>query len=167
MITISFGKESYTATYGTEEISETKKNIQYTHDGETAQVFIGDDSLESVVGSGVSILSRGKEGTEVNEKDSYSEKAPAGSIWELYLRVGNTEESTLTKDNYTFTFTDTAELTVQQRAITVTIADKTGIVYGTNAVANTQLTATAALASGSGEAIVNGDKEQERQPCRA
>lgn len=158
-VTISFGKESYTATYGTEEISETKKNIQYTHDGETAQVFIGDDSLESVVGSGVSILSRGKEGTEVNEKDSYSEKAPAGSIWELYLRVGNTEESTLTKDNYTFTFTDTAELTVQQRAITVTIADKTGIVYGTNAVANTQLTATAALASGSGEAIVNGDTD--------
>ena len=158
-VTISFGKESYTATYGTEEISEIKKNIQYTHDGETAQVFIGDDSLESVVGSGVSILSRGKEGTEVNEKDSYSEKAPAGSIWELYLRVGNTEESTLTKDNYTFTFTDTAGLTVGQRAITVTIADKTDIVYGTDAVANTQLTATAALASGSGEAIVNGDTE--------
>lgn len=158
-VTISFGKESYTATYGTEEISEIKKNIQYTHDGETAQVFIGDDSLESVVGSGVSILSRGKEGTEVNEKDSYSEKAPAGSIWELYLRVGNTDESTLTKDNYTFTFTDAATLTVGQRAITVTIADKTGIVYGTNAVANTQLTATAALASGSGEAIVNGDTD--------
>ena len=158
-VTISFGKESYTATYGTEEIFEIKKNIQYTHDGETAQVFIGDDSLESVVGSGVSILSRWKEGTEVNEKDSYSEKAPAGSIWELYLRVGNTDESTLTKVNYTFTFTDTATLTVGQRAITVTIANKTGIVYGTDAVANTQLTATAALVSGTGDAIVNGDTE--------
>ena len=31
--------------------------------------------------------------------------------------------------------------------------------YGTDAVANTQLTATAALASGSGEAIVNGDTD--------
>lgn len=158
-ITISFGEVSYSAVYGTDELPEIKEDIQYTHAGDNEQAFIGDDSLESVVGSGVSINSRWKGGTEVNENDSYDEEAPAGSIWELYLRVGNTEESTLTKDNYTFTFTDVATLTVGQRAITVTIADKTGIVYGTDAVANTQLTATAALASGSGEAIVNGDTD--------
>lgn len=169
-VTISFGKESYTATYGTEEISEIKKNIQYTHDGETAQVFIGDDSLESVVGSGVSILSRGKEGTEVNEKDSYSEKAPAGSIWELYLRVGNTDESTLTKDNYTFTFTDAATLTVGQRAITVAIGNIPGagedeLLYGTGAVADAyeklyDYVAVTPGAGVSGGALVNGDTEE-------
>lgn len=158
-ITISFGEVSYSAVYGTDELPEIKEDIQYTHAGDNEQAFIGDDSLESVVGSGVSINSRWKGGTEVNENDSYDEEAPAGSIWELYLRVGNTDESTLTNGNYTFTFTDAATLTVQQRAITVTIADKTGIVYGTDAVANTQLTATAALASGSGEAIVNGDTD--------
>lgn len=168
-VTISFGKESYTATYGTDEISEIKKNIQYTHDGETAQVFIGDDSLESVVGSGVSILSRGKEGTEVNEKESYSEIAPAGSIWELYLRVGNTEESTLTKVNYTFTFTDTAELTVGQRAITVAIGDIPGegeeLLYGTDAVADAYakrydyVSVTPSTGVG-GSALVNGDTKE-------
>ena len=42
----------------------------------------------------------------------------------MQMTLGSTTESPLSVGNYTFTFTDTATLTVGQRAITVTIATR-------------------------------------------
>ena len=117
--------------------------------GTSGDAFASGESFESVL-NGTAFA--------VGAKD-YGVTSAAGSAFTMQMTLGSTTAGPLSVGNYTFTFTDTATLTVQQRAITVTIADKTDIVYGTDAVANTQLTATAALASGSGEAIVNGDTE--------
>lgn len=158
-VTISFAQDVYTAVYGTpvSELTHIPNGIWYRRTELEGNAFVGNDSITSVVGaSGVSVISRWSSGTAASGR--YSETAPAGSVWELFLRVGNTEESTLTVGNYAFSFADTATLTVLQRQITVTIEDVTNLTYGTDEVAKAQLTATEALADGSdGTAIVNGD----------
>lgn len=151
-VTISFAKDTYTATYGTQfDFAAAADAVTFARGtaGTSGSAFASGESFASVLGeTQFAVIAVG-----------YSATSAAGSAFTMQMQLGNTTEGPLSVGNYTFTFTATADLTVGQRAITVTIADKTGIVYGTNAVANTQLTATAALASGSGEAIVNGDTE--------
>lgn len=151
-VTISFAEDTYTATYGTQfDFAAAANAVTFARGtaGTSGDAFASGESFASVLNG--TAFAVGAEG--------YSVTSAAGSAFAMQMTLGSTTAGPLSVGNYTFTFTDTAELTVQQRAITVTIADKTGIVYGTNAVANTQLTATAALASGSGEAIVNGDTD--------
>ena len=151
-VTIEFAQDEYTATYGTQfDFDAVADQVQFTRGtaGTSGDAFASGESFESVL-NGTAFA--------VGAKD-YGVTSAAGSAFTMQMTLGSTTAGTLSVGNYTFTFTDTATLTVGQRAITVTIADKTGIVYGTDAVANTQLTATAALASGSGEAIVNGDTD--------
>lgn len=151
-VTISFAEDTYTATYGTQfDFDAVADQVQFTRGtgGASGSAFADGESFASVLGeTQFAVIAEG-----------YSVTSAAGSAFTMQMQLGNTAAGTLRVGNYTFTFTDTAGLTVGQRAIAVTIADKTGIVYGTDAVANTQLTATAALASGTGEAIVNGDTE--------
>lgn len=151
-VTISFAEDTYTATYGTQfDFDAVADQVQFTRGtaGTSGSAFADGESFASVLGeTQFAVIA-----------DGYGVASAASSAFTMQMTLGSTTESPLSVGNYTFTFTDAATLTVGQRAITVTIADKTGIVYGTNAVANTQLTATAALASGSGEAIVNGDTE--------
>lgn len=151
-VTISFAEDTYTATYGTQfDFDAAADAVIFARGttGTSGSAFASGESFASVL-NGTAFA--------VGAKD-YGVTSAAGSAFTMQMTLGSTTAGTLSVGNYTFTFTDTAELTVQQRAIAVTIADKTGIVYGTNAVANTQLTATAALESGSGEAIVNGDTD--------
>ena len=151
-VTISFAEDTYTATYGTQfDFDAVADQVQFTRGtaGTSGEAFASGESFASVLGeTRFAVIA-----------DGYGVASAASSAFTMQMTLGSTTESPLSVGNYTFTFTDTAELTVQQRAITVTIADKTDIVYGTDAVANTQLTATVALASGTGEAIVNGDTE--------
>lgn len=151
-VTISFAEDTYTATYGTQfDFDAVADAVIFARGtaGTSGSAFASGESFESVLnGTAFAVAANG-----------YGVASAAGSAFAMQMTLGSTTAGTLRVGNYTFTFTDTAELTVGQRAITVTIADKTGIVYGTNAVADTQLTATAALASGSGEAIVNGDTD--------
>ena len=151
-VTISFAEDTYTATYGTQfDFAAAANAVTFARGtgGASGSAFASGESFASVLGeTKFAVIAVG-----------YSATSAAGSAFTMQMQLGNTTERPLRVGNYTFTFTDAATLTVGQRAITVTIADKTGIVYGTNAVANTQLTATAALASGSGEAIVNGDTD--------
>lgn len=151
-VTISFAEDTYTATYGTQfDFAAAANAVTFARGtgGASGSAFASGESFASVLGeTQFAVIAVG-----------YSATSAAGSAFTMQMQLGNTTEGPLSVGNYTFTFTATADLTVGQRAITVTIADKTGIVYGTNAVANTQLTATAALASGSGEAIVNGDTD--------
>ena len=151
-VTIKFAEGSYTATYGTQfDFDAVADQVQFTRGTEGAQgdAFASGESFASVLGeTQFAVIA-----------DGYEYDEAAGSAFAMQMTLGSTTAGTLSVGNYTFTFTDAATLTVGQRAITVTIADKTDIVYGTDAVANTQLTATAALASGSGEAIVNGDTD--------
>lgn len=151
-VTISFAEDTYTATYGTQFDFDAAANaVTFARGtgGASGSAFADGESFASVLGeTQFAVIA-----------DGYDVTSAASSAFTMQMTLGSTTEGPLSVGNYTFTFTDTAELTVQQRAITVTIADKTGIVYGTDAVANTQLTATAALASGSGEAIVNGDTD--------
>lgn len=146
-VTISFAEDTYTATYGTQfDFDAVADQVQFTRGtgGASGSAFADGESFASVLGeTQFAVIAEG-----------YSVASAAGSAFTMQMQLGNMAADTLRVGNYTFTFTDAATLTVQQRAITVTIADKTDIVYGTDAVANTQLTATAALASGSGEAIV-------------
>ena len=146
-VTISFAEDTYTATYGTQfDFDAVADQVQFTRGtgGASGSAFADGESFASVLGeTQFAVIAEG-----------YSVTSAAGSTFTMQMTLGSTTKSPLSVGNYTFTFTDTATLTVGQRAITVTIADKTDIVYGTDAVANTQLTATAALASGSGEAIV-------------
>lgn len=146
-VTISFAKDTYTATYGTQfDFDAAAAAVTFARGtaGTSGSAFADGESFASVLGeTQFAVIA-----------DGYEYDEAAGSTFTMQMQLGNTTEGPLSVDNYTFTFTDAATLTVQQRAITVTIADKTDIVYGTDAVANTQLTATAALASGSGEAIV-------------
>ena len=151
-VTIEFAQDEYTATYGTQfDFAAAAAAVTFARGtaGTSGDAFASGESFESVL-NGTAFA--------VGAKD-YGVTSAAGSAFTMQMTLGSTTAGPLSVGNYTFTFTDTATLTVQQRAITVTIADKTDIVYGTDAVANTQLTATAALASGSGEAIVNGDTE--------
>lgn len=151
-VTIEFAQDEYTATYGTQfDFAAAANAVTFARGtgGASGSAFADGESFASVLnGTAFAVIAEG-----------YSVTSAAGSAFTMQMTLGSTAAGTLRVGNYTFTFTDAATLTVQQRAITVTIADKTGIVYGTNAVANTQLTATAALASGSGEAIVNGDTD--------
>lgn len=151
-VTISFAEDTYTATYGTQfDFDAVADQVQFTRGtgGASGSAFADGESFASVLGeTQFAVIA-----------DGYEYDEAAGSTFTMQMTLGSTTEGPLSVGNYTFTFTDAAELTVQQRAITVTIADKTDIVYGTDAVANTQLTATVALASGTGEAIVNGDTE--------
>lgn len=151
-VTIEFAQDEYTATYGTQfDFDAVADQVQFTRGtgGASGSAFADGESFASVLGeTQFAVIAEG-----------YSVTSAAGSAFTMQMTLGSTTAGTLRVGNYTFTFTDAATLTVGQRAITVTIADKTGIVYGTNAVANTQLTATAALASGMGEAIVNGDTD--------
>lgn len=152
-VTIEFAQDEYTATYGTQfDFAAVANVVTFARGTEGAQgdAFASGEDFASVL-NGTAF--------DVGAKD-YSVTSAAGSAFTMQMTLGSsTAGEKIAVGNYTFTFTDAAELTVQQRAIAVTIADKTGIVYGTDAVADTQLTATAALASGSGEAIVNGDTE--------
>lgn len=151
-VTISFAEDTYTATYGTQFDFDAAANaVTFARGtgGASGSAFADGESFASVLGeTQFAVIA-----------DGYDVTSAASSAFTMQMTLGSTTAGPLSVGNYTFTFTDTATLTVGQRAITVTIADKTGIVYGTNAVANTQLTATAALASGSGEAIVNGDTD--------
>ena len=151
-VTIEFAQDEYTATYGTQfDFDAVADQVQFTRGtgGASGSAFADGESFASVLGeTQFAVIA-----------DGYEYDEAAGSTFTMQMTLGSTTEGPLSVGNYTFTFTDAAELTVQQRAITVTIADKTDIVYGTDAVANTQLTATVALASGTGEAIVNGDTE--------
>lgn len=151
-VTIEFAQDEYTATYGTQfDFAAAANAVTFARGtgGASGSAFADGESFASVLnGTAFAVIAEG-----------YSVTSAAGSAFTMQMTLGSTAAGTLRVGNYTFTFTDAATLTVGQRAITVTIADKTGIVYGTNAVANTQLTATAALASGSGEAIVNGDTD--------
>ncbi len=146
-VTISFAEDTYTATYGTQfDFAAAANAVTFARGtgGASGSAFASGESFASVLGeTQFAVIAVG-----------YSATSAAGSAFTMQMQLGNTTEGPLSVGNYTFTFTDAATLTVGQRAITVTIADKTDIVYGTDAVANTQLTATAALASGSGEAIV-------------
>lgn len=146
-VTISFAEDTYTATYGTQfDFDAVADQVQFTRGtgGASGSAFADGESFASVLGeTQFAVIAEG-----------YSVASAAGSAFTMQMQLGNMAAGPLSVGNYTFTFTDAATLTVGQRAITVTIADKTDIVYGTDAVANTQLTATAALASGSGEAIV-------------
>ena len=151
-VTISFAEDTYPATYGTQfDFDATADAVIFARGtaGTSGDAFASGESFESVL-NGTAFA--------VGAKD-YGVTSAAGSAFTMQMTLGSTTAGILSVGNYTFTFTDAATLTVGQRAITVTIADKTDIVYGTDAVANTQLTATAALASGSGEAIVNGDTD--------
>ena len=151
-VTIEFAQDEYTATYGTQfDFAAAANAVTFARGtaGTSGDAFASGESFESVL-NGTAFA--------VGAKD-YGVTSAAGSAFTMQMTLGSTTAGTLSVGNYTFTFTDAATLTVGQRAITVTIADKTGIVYGTDAVANTQLTATAALASGMGEAIVNGDTQ--------
>ncbi|HIX50966.1 MAG TPA: hypothetical protein H9851_06800 [Candidatus Borkfalkia faecavium] len=151
-VTIEFAQDEYTATYGTQfDFAAAANAVTFARGtaGTSGSAFADGESFASVLGeTQFAVIAEG-----------YSVTSAAGSAFTMQMQLGNTAAGTLRVGNYTFTFTDTAGLTVGQRAIAVTIADKTDIVYGTDAVANTQLTATAALASGTGEAIVNGDTE--------
>lgn len=151
-VTIEFEQDEYTATYGTQfDFDAVADQVQFTRGtgGASGSAFADGESFASVLGeTQFAVIA-----------DGYDVTSAAGSAFAMQMTLGSMTAGPLSVGNYTFTFTDAATLTVGQRAIIVTIADKTGIVYGTNAVANTQLTATAALASGSGEAIVNGDTE--------
>lgn len=151
-VTISFTEDTYIATYGTQfDFDAAADAVIFARGtaGTSGSAFASGESFASVLnGTAFAVAANG-----------YGVASAAGSAFTMQMTLGSMTADTLSVGNYTFTFTDTAELTVQQRAIAVTIADKTGIVYGTNAVADTQLTATAALASGSGEAIVNGDTD--------
>ena len=151
-VTIEFAQDEYTATYGTQFDFDAAANaVTFARGtaGTSGSAFASGESFASVLGeTQFAVIAEG-----------YSVTSAAGSAFAMQMQLGSTAADTLSVDNYTFTFTDAATLTVGQRAITVTIADKTGIVYGTNAVADTQLTAAAVLAGGSGEAIVNGDTD--------
>lgn len=151
-VTIEFAQDEYTATYGTQfDFAAAANAVTFARGtaGTSGSAFADGESFASVLGeTQFAVIAEG-----------YSVTSAAGSAFTMQMQLGNTAAGTLRVGNYTFTFTDAATLTVGQRAIAVTIADKTDIVYGTDAVANTQLTATAALASGTGEAIVNGDTE--------
>lgn len=150
-VIISFAEDTYTATYGTQfdfDAAAAAVTFARSTAGTSGDAFASGESFESVLnGTAFAVGANG-----------YDVASAAGSAFTMQMTLGNTTPGEeVIVGNYTFTFTDTAALTVEQRAITVTIDNKTGIEYGTNAVADTQLTATAALASGSGEAIVNGD----------
>ena len=152
-VTIEFAQDEYTATYGTQfDFAAAAAAVTFARGTEGAQgdAFASGESFASVLnGTAFAVIA-----------DGYGVTSAANSAFTMKMTLGSsTAGEKIAVGNYTFTFTDAATLTVEQRAITVTIADKTGIEYGTNAVANTQLTATATLASGSGEAIVNGDTE--------
>lgn len=151
-VTIEFAQDEYTATYGTQfDFAAAANAVTFARGtaGTSGDAFASGESFESVL-NGTAFA--------VGAKD-YGVTSAASSAFTMQMTLGSTTAGILSVGNYTFTFTATATLTVGQRAIAVTIADKTGIVYGTDAVADTQLTATEALASGSGEAIVNGDTE--------
>ena len=151
-VTISFAEDTYTATYGTQfDFAAAANAVTFARGtaGTSGDAFASGESFESVLnGTAFAVIAEG-----------YSVTSAASSAFTMQMTLGSTTAGILSVGNYTFTFTDAATLTVGQRAITVTIADKTGIVYGTGDVADTLLTATVALASGSGEAIVNGDTD--------
>lgn len=161
-VTISFAEDTYTATYGTQfDFAAAADAVIFARGtgGASGSAFASGESFASVLGeTKFAVIAVG-----------YSATSAAGSAFTMQMQLGNTTERPLSVDNYTFTFTDTATLTVGQRAITVAIGNIPGagedeLLYGTDAVADAyaklyDYVSVTPGAGVSGSALVNGDTE--------
>lgn len=161
-VTIKFAEGSYTATYGTQfDFDAVADQVQFTRGTEGAQgdAFASGESFASVLGeTQFAVIA-----------DGYEYDEAAGSTFTMQMTLGSTTAGTLSVGNYTFTFTDTADLTVGQRAIAVAIGNIPGagedeLLYGTGAVADAyaklyDYVSVTPGAGVSGGALVNGDTE--------
>lgn len=161
-VTISFAEDTYTATYGTQfDFAAAANAVTFARGtgGASGSAFASGESFASVLGeTKFAVIAVG-----------YSATSAAGSAFTMQMQLGNTTERPLSVDNYTFTFTDTATLTVGQRAITVAIGNIPGagedeLLYGTDAVADAyaklyDYVSVTPGAGVSGSALVNGDTE--------
>lgn len=162
-VTISFAEDTYTATYGTQfDFDAVADQVQFTRGtAETSgSAFADGESFASVLGeTQFAVIA-----------DGYGVASAAGSAFTMQMQLGSTTEGPLSVGNYTFTFTDTATLTVGQRAITVAIGNIPGagedeLLYGTGAVADAyaklyDYVSVTPGAGVSGSALVNGDTEE-------
>lgn len=162
-VTIEFAQDEYTATYGTQfDFAAAANAVTFARGtaGTSGSAFASGESFESVLNG--TAFAVGAEG--------YSVTSAAGSAFAMQMTLGSTTAGTLRVGNYTFTFTDTAELTVGQRAITVAIGNIPGagedeLLYGTGAVADAyakryDYVSVTPGAGVSGSALVNGDTEE-------
>ncbi len=161
-VTISFAEDTYTATYGTQfDFAAAANAVTFARGtgGASGSAFASGESFASVLGeTKFAVIAVG-----------YSATSAAGSAFTMQMQLGNTTAGPLSVDNYTFTFTDTATLTVGQRAITVAIGNIPGagedeLLYGTDAVADAyaklyDYVSVTPGAGVSGSALVNGDTE--------
>lgn len=162
-VTIEFAQDEYTATYGTQfDFAAAANAVTFARGtAETSgSAFASGESFASVLGeTQFAVIA-----------DGYGVASAAGSAFAMQMTLGSTTAGTLSVGNYTFTFTDTAELTVQQRAITVAIGNIPGagedeLLYGTGAVADAyaklyDYVSVTPGAGVSGSALVNGDTEE-------
>lgn len=162
-VTISFAKDTYTATYGTQfDFAAAADAVTFARGtaGTSGSAFASGESFASVLN---------RTAFAVGAKD-YSVTSAAGSAFTMQMTLGSTTAGILSVGNYTFTFTDAATLTVGQRAITVAIGNIPGagedeLLYGTGAVADAyeklyDYVAVTPGAGVSGGALVNGDTEE-------
>lgn len=161
-VTISFAEDTYTATYGTQfDFDAVADQVQFTRGtgGASGSAFADGESFASVLGETQFAVIATK----------YSSSSDAGSTFTMQMQFGNTAADTPPDDNYTFTFTDTATLTVEQRAITVAIGNIPGegeeLLYGTDAVAAAyakryDYVSVTPGTGVSGSALVNGDTKK-------
>ena len=162
-VTISFAEDTYTATYGTQfDFDAVADQVQFTRGtgGASGSAFADGESFASVLGeTQFAVIA-----------ESYSVTSAAGSAFTMQMTLGSTTAGILSVGNYTFTFTDTATLTVGQRAIAVAIGNIPGagedeLLYGTGAVADAyaklyDYVSVTPGAGVSGSALVNGDTEE-------
>lgn len=161
-VTIEFAQDEYTATYGTQfDFAAAANAVTFARGtaGTSGDAFASGESFESVLnGTAFAVIAEG-----------YSVTSAASSAFTMQMTLGSTTAGILSVGNYTFTFTDAAELTVQQRAITVDIGNIPGagedeLLYGTGAVADAyaklyDYVSVTPGAGVSGGALVNGDTE--------
>lgn len=162
-VTISFAKDTYTATYGTQfDFAAAAAAVTFARGtaGTSGEAFASGESFASVLnGTAFAVAA-----------NDYGVTSAAGSAFAMQMTLGSTTAGTLSVGNYTFTFTDAATLTVQQRAIAVAIGNIPGagedeLLYGTGAVADAyaklyDYVSVTPGAGVSGSALVNGDTEE-------
>ena len=162
-VTISFAEDTYTATYGTQfDFAAAADAVIFARGtaGTSGSAFASGESFASVLnGTAFAVAA-----------NDYGVTSAAGSAFAMQMTLGSTTAGTLSVGNYTFTFTDTATLTVGQRAITVAIGNIPGagedeLLYGTGAVADAyaklyDYVSVTPGAGVSGSALVNGDTEE-------
>ncbi len=162
-VTISFAEDTYTATYGTQfDFDAAAAAVTFARGtaGTSGDAFASGEDFASVLnGTAFAVIA-----------DGYGVTSAANSAFTMQMTLGSMMAGTLSVGNYTFTFTDAATLTVEQRAITVAIGNIPGagedeLLYGTDAVADAyaKLYDYVSVRPGAGvedSALVNGDTEE-------